>query len=472
MERRVNHTALSGKYPSWLFVVFPALAMMLGWGLRGHIGGGPFGAMIPGAFVALSLALLLELPAAATSVLLVFAVFGIGMGGEMTYGQTLGFLRNPETVWWGTAGTTLKGAVWGLLGGALLSMGFVFARIPKRTTVIAILLLFLGMFVGFKLINDPMLLYFSDPAKPRPESWAALGFGAVFLLIYLKIKIAAPDFKIIFRFAFIGMIGGALGFGLGGFWMVLGSRLPGTIFTDWWKAMEFTFGLLLGASLGYTAWLNRKAIVEAANVKPPTKAVIFPAHEELGITLVAALLVHWLIPHTLEPFFDSARGSSGFFVSVLWEIIRIVVNYAFYGFLFVLLLIRFPKIGWQIGITLTFSHAAIDLFRDFYPGVNTWSPFTLHFLFVFLTTAIVALLTVYLSRKEKATKYLFLLLIWSCILISTMRLTIHPSGLNTSGLSFCQAVCGKYVVDIFFVFSAIAVSLIMRWKFTLDKNLS
>ena len=100
MERRVNHTALSGKYPPWLFVAFPALAMMLGWGLRGHIGGGPFGAMIPGAFVALSLGLLLELPAAATSVLLVFAVFGIGMGGEMTYGQTLGFLRNPETVWW------------------------------------------------------------------------------------------------------------------------------------------------------------------------------------------------------------------------------------------------------------------------------------------------------------------------------------------------------------------------------------
>lgn len=469
MERRVNQTELSEKYPQWLFVVFPALAMLLGWGLRGHIGGGPFGAMIPGAFVALSLALLLELPAAATSVLMVFAVFGIGMGGEMTYGQTLGFLRIPETVWWGTAGTTLKGAVWGLLGGALLSMGFVFERIPKKTTILAILLLFIGMFVGFKLVNDPRLLYFSDPEKPRPESWAALLFGAIFLLTYLKFKIAIPDFKIIFRFAFIGMIGGALGFGLGGFWMVLGSHLPDVIFTNWWKAMEFTFGLLFGASLGYAAWLNRDTLMKQEKLKLKTETNNFPPHEELGIVLITALLVYWLIPNSLEPFFDSARESTGFFVSVFWEITRLIVNYSFYGFLFVLLLIRFPKIGWQIGITLTFCHTAIDLFRDFYPGVNTWSPFTMHFLFVFLMTVVVALLTVYFSRKEKATGNLFLLLIWSCILVSMLRMTIHPSGLNTSGLSICEAVCGKYVVDIFFVVSALVLSFMISKKFIQNK---
>ena len=42
------------KYSKSIYIFFPALAMMLGWGLRGHIGGGPFGAMIPGAMVALS----------------------------------------------------------------------------------------------------------------------------------------------------------------------------------------------------------------------------------------------------------------------------------------------------------------------------------------------------------------------------------------------------------------------------------
>lgn len=242
------------------FILFPAVSMLLGWGLRGYIGGGPFGAMIPGAMVALTLAMLLKLQVRASSVLLVFAVFGIGMGGEMTYGQTLGFLKNLETVWWGTAGTTLKGAVWGLLGGTLLSLGLVFKKIAKNKIIIAITLLIIGMFIGFKLINDPMLLYFSDPQKPRPESWAALLTGAIFFLVYLKWKTSADVFKIVFRFAFWGMIGGALGFGLGGFWMVLGSRLPNVVFNSWWKAMEFTFGFLLGAFLGYAAWLSKKEI--------------------------------------------------------------------------------------------------------------------------------------------------------------------------------------------------------------------
>ncbi|MFN9461471.1 MAG: hypothetical protein ACK6D7_29470, partial [Acidobacteriota bacterium] len=77
----------------------PATAMMLGWGLRGFIGGGPFGAMIPGAMVVLALGVLYPrrdwtLPAA-------FGAIGVGFGGEMTYGQTVGFIVKPETFWWG-----------------------------------------------------------------------------------------------------------------------------------------------------------------------------------------------------------------------------------------------------------------------------------------------------------------------------------------------------------------------------------
>ena len=35
-----------------LFIVFPVLAVMLGWAWRGFIGGGPVAAMIPGAGIA------------------------------------------------------------------------------------------------------------------------------------------------------------------------------------------------------------------------------------------------------------------------------------------------------------------------------------------------------------------------------------------------------------------------------------
>jgi hypothetical protein len=454
------------KYPRWMYILFPALAMMLGWGLRGHIGGGPFGAMIPGAMVALSLGLLLEMPVTATSVLVVFGVFGIGLGGEMTYGQTLGFLRNPETVWWGTTGTTVKGAVWGLLGGAVFAIGFLFRRIPKKTMILTFLLMMLGMYIGFKLINDPMIIYFSDRANPRPESWGALLVGAIVMLIYLKFKLKKADFKIVIRFALIGMIGGGLGFGLGGFWMVMGSNMPDVIFKSWWKAMEFTFGFLLGGSLGYTAWLSRnelKAISDEDWKIPDTP--FQSVYIESGLILLAGIVTYWLIPKSLEPFVDGASDADGVVLSALRDISRLLVNYAFYGFLFVLTIIKFPKIAWQIGITLTFCHAAIDLIRDFYPDTNTLSPFTMHFLFVFLMTAVVALLVEYFSRKENTIRNLFLLLIWSCIIVSFLRMGIKTEKLSVEGLSFCQMVCGRFIVDIFFAVSAIAVSLMIVRKF-------
>jgi hypothetical protein len=457
---------ITEKYPRWLFIVFPALAMMLGWGLRGHIGGGPFGAMIPGAMVALSLGLLLELPVAATSVLVVFGVFGIGLGGEMTYGQTLGFLRNPETVWWGTAGTTLKGAVWGILGGAVFSIGFLFKRIPKKTLILTFLLMMLGMYIGFKLINDPMILYFSDPANPRPESWGALLVGAITLLVFLKFNLKKTDFKIVLRFALIGLIGGGLGFGLGGFWMVMGSNMPDVIFKSWWKAMEFTFGFLLGGSLGYAAWLSRNDLKTIGNQdwKIP-QAPFQSVYIELGLILLAGIITYWLIPNSLEPFVEGASSADGFVLSALRDISRILINYAFYGFLFVLMIMKFPKMAWQFGITLTFCHTSIDLIRDFYPETNTLSPFTMHFLIVFLMSAAVALLVAYFSRRENSVSNLFLLLIWSCIIVSFLRMAINPEKLSIEGLSFCQIVCGRFIVDIFFAASAMVVSWMILQKF-------
>lgn len=451
----------------WMFVVLPALAMMLGWGLRGHIGGGPFGAMIPGAMVALSICLLLKLPPSVTSIVVVFGVFGIGLGGEMTYGQTLGFLRNPETVWWGTAGTTIKGAVWGFLGGVVFSMSFLFHRIPKKIIVNGLLLMLGGFFLGFKLVNEPMLLYFSDPANPRAESWAALLLGAIVLLVFLRFKVKSTDFRLVRRFAFYGLAGGGLGFGIGGLWMVLGSHLPGVIFGDWWKAMEFTFGLLLGASLGWAAWKSRKeiqTIIETDKIPPmPSLSAV----NELAVLFAVALFTFWLWPNLVEPFAGARSSADSFALSMMRGIARVLVNYGFYGFLFVLVLIRFPKVAWQIGITLTFCHAVIDLSRDFYPDLNPWDPFTIHFFQVLIMTALVALLTIYLSRRENSVMNLFLLLIWSCILVSLLRLVFLSGSLSVSGMSFCEVVCHRFFVDIFFIANAIAVSWII---FNMKKN--
>ncbi len=457
------------KYSKLMYIFFPALAMMLGWGLRGHIGGGPFGAMIPGAMVALSISLLLELPVFATSVMLVFGVVAIGLGGEMTYGQTLGFLRNPDTVWWGTAGTTLKGAVWGLTGGAVLAFGFVFKGTQKKIIITAFILFILGMLIGFKLINDPMILYFSDPVKPRAESWAALLFGAILFLIYLKIKIPASEFKMILLFAFLGLIGGGLGFGLGGLWMVLGSHLPDVIFSNWWKAMEFTFGFLFGAFLGYATWLSRtNSVIKNLKEDLSPKLVNYPIWKELIIVLFTGLLIFWFIPGMMELLTQTAIDNNMPGGTFRNEIARLLVNYSVTGLIFVAVLIRFPKVAWQIGITLTFCHAALDLIRDIYPDVNIWSPLNIRFILVLFMTAIVAFLTYLYSQKDKEIINLYMLLIWSCIVVSFIRLFVEPSNLNIEGLTFCEIVCGKYIVDIFFAVSAILLSWLLQKKMKSD----
>jgi hypothetical protein len=81
-----------------------------------------------------------------------------------------------------------------------------------------------------------------------------------------------------------------------------------------------------------------------------------------------------------------------------------------------------------------------------------------------MTTA-VALLVAYFSRKENTIRNLFLLLIWSCIIVSFLRMGINPEKLRVEGLSLCQLICGKFFVDIFFAVSAIVVSWMIVRKF-------
>lgn len=456
-----------------MYILFPSVTMLLGWGLRGYIGGGPFGAMIPGAMVALSLALLLKLSVEATSVLVVFGAVGIGLGGEMTYGQTLGFLRNPDTMWWGTLGTTVKGSIWGLLGGSVLGLGLIYHRLPKRIILIAFLLLLAGMLVGFKLINQPMLVYFSDPAKPRPESWAALLFGAIAMLFYLKYKIDKIDFKRITRIAWWGFIGGGLGFGLGGFWMVMGSRLPNdVIFNSWWKAMEFTFGMLLGAGLGLSVWLSRKDF-DAQRVIPSAEPFFASGTvwKEFAVTLFLSIVIFWIMPNYLDPIVDADSSNQGSFTMLSFaDLAKMGSNFAFYGFLMILAVMRFPSAAWQIGITLTFCYAAIDLMQDIFPEVSTNSSFTLYFFLIFLMNLVVAVLTAYLQRNTGVIRNMFLLLVWSCMVVAFLRLGLFEKSAGDSSQSLCGFICGSFFVHIVFTLSALYITWISITKFRLSNN--
>ncbi len=460
-ERRIpTDSAAAGRSRNpWSYIIFPAAAMLLGWGLRGYIGGGPFGAMIPGAFVALSLAMLLRLPVESASVLTLFSAVGIGLGGEMTYGQTLGLLKNVDTLWWGIMGTTLKGSVWGLTGGIVLAMGLIYRNLSRKNIVYTFLLLLAGMLVGIKLINQPMLIYFSDPLNPRPESWAALLTGSLFMLLYLRKKISAADFRIISRMALGGLIGGGAGFGLGSLWMVLGFQLPGVVFNSWWKAMEFTFGMLLGAGLGFACWSCCRDSCPAMS-NPPKKPLAQSGNIwiELIITFLVALVIFWLIPHFIDPYADARYQQGHFLMAGPVDLARLLSNFAVGGFLLILLVMVYPSVAWQFCITLTFCHTMIDFLRDVYPEAPGASPFTLYFLLVFLSTLLVGLGTAWLQRKNHSVRNLFLLLVWSCMAVAFLRLGFFENPLQVEGLSLCGLVCGKFFVHLVFVASAIFIS--------------
>jgi hypothetical protein len=448
-----NHSLL-------FFILFPAVSMLLGWGLRGFIGGGPFGAMIPGAMVMLAICMLLDIPLRFAAIATVFGTAGTAMGGEMTYGQTIGFLRNADTMWWGFAGTSLKGGVWGLLSGLFIGLGLIFQRIKVKTILLGFLIFLIGLVIGLKVINDPKVLYFSNPySHPRNESWAGLLFAAIGLLVFLKIKTCAEDFKIVWRFALYGLTGGGLGFGLGSLWITVGAQYGSRLFiVDWWKMMEFTFGFLLGGFLGFAAWrsnhidwrLNPKKLI-TINKSFATElvSVMF-----IGFLMYAA--ISWL-----ESYLDTINTRDGIFYGSLATIGRIVVNFTFIGCALIMITLRWPHLAFQIAVTLTFCHCVIDLVTDerLFPALQ--SSLLSMIIIIIAASLVVGLLVAVFQRKPSVLISMLLIQVWSTIAVALVRMFVNGDFSFRQDHSLTQVIIGDLFVFDVFIISAIMVSVMV-----------
>ncbi len=278
----------------------------MGWGIRGQYGH-ETGAMIAGLLVSLVLVFLMcpqaaLLPAARA---VAFGTIAIGIGGSMTYGQTIGLTQiapligNWDAWRWGMLGLGIKGAIWIGFAGLFLGMGLGGVRYTWRQ----ILLLMLGLLalyvVGCWALNSPFdpankilpRMYFSASwhwqpdagaeLKPRPECWGGLLFallGAWSWAGWVRRDRLARNL------ALWGMLGG-LGFPIGqclqsfhawnpeifktGIWVTLDPAM------NWWNWMETTFGAVMGASLGLGLWLNRRHIDSmSATTDAPLRPVI------------------------------------------------------------------------------------------------------------------------------------------------------------------------------------------------------
>lgn len=407
--------------PMWIYVFFPAIAMMLGWGLRGYIGGGPFGALIPGCFVALSLCLLLGYQMKTAALAALFGAVGIGYGGDMTYGQTLGFLSDGHTVLWGLLGCAVKGCVWGLLGGAVLGTGLTRDRYDVKTLTVAFVLTVVAFYVGVKLINDPKLIYFSNRLdKPRDESWAGLLFAALAFLGYLRYRGSAEAFTIPQRFAFWGALGGALGFAAGALWMVFGPQLPvPQQWIGWWKAMEFSFGLILGAALGYCAYLNRERLRVAGQegLTPPDTWWPF------GLLLLFVALLFISYPLLENAFPNGFADSQAVAAIILRDSFRVLFSFIFFGGLCIVLGLRSFHAAWQVAITLTVFHCVLDYVRDLNDAARFGYalPAYLQLFILMAATALVGYLAFHFQNGPKPIQRLYLLVLWSCYAVACVR---------------------------------------------------
>ncbi len=382
-------------------LLLPAVAMMLGWGLRGFIGGGPLGAMIPGAMVALAICVTRGFSPAARAC--AFGAIAISFGGEMTYGQTVGAAVASESRAWGLLGLAVKGGVWGLLGGGVMSLGF--ARISARRMAQIGLVLTAATWVGWKVVNQPKLIYFSNRLdRPREEVWAGFLLAGLTLVIWLGRS--QPHLA---RFAGWGALGGGLGFGLGGAVQAYGIEYFGRGY-PWWKGMEFTFGLLLGLAL---AWAARQ-------LPRPDEAEL--ARETMGKSLLQG-------------------ASYGLILLGLAGRLPMRFEFLILGGVALWLVARSPSGGWQLGVTIPVAAAAMDLAEV---RNEEWQQVAA----VLFSVAFGWTVARYADTAPRA----LLLLTWATTAIATVKFGVQGSG-------------AENMVGVAFVAMAVAMTMMIR-KFT------
>lgn len=145
-----------------LCCLFTSFAVHYGWKMRGTVIGGEKGAMVPGMFCGLSLALFAGgeigsyfcIPAAA-------GLIGMSYGGIEPYGDNIAWIMdkhevepNPKK---GYGGLALKGALWFSIAGGYMGMSFsaMGGKYSVKDILIFIALVFILQSIGYGVFNQP-----------------------------------------------------------------------------------------------------------------------------------------------------------------------------------------------------------------------------------------------------------------------------------------------------------------------------
>jgi hypothetical protein len=378
------------------FIVLPALATWLGWGIRGQIGHAN-GAMIPGALAALALCLLLNGKRFSPGLVIGLTALCMGFGADETTLQSAGYVMgtNPDRtikLALGYSGLAVKGGLWALLGGAGLGLALAFYLYSKRDIVIGALLFVAGFFAGTWLINKPKFLYFS---YDRREIWGGLLLGAIALLTWVCIR---GRTRVPLVVALSAGATGAIGYPVAVTLASLGLHSGSTGPWNWWSLAETTFGAFIGMGLGLGTYLVMDKLPETQESEQPAP----PKSGLTGWRIIAGALASALV----STLYHDGRGYP-------WILLApILICAAFYS----------TKVAWQVGITLVYCATAANLAFFFLGKVKMGSPPVVWTLTAASTLAVAWLAEVWSAKDSPAVaRKAFVFMMWSILALSYIK---------------------------------------------------
>jgi hypothetical protein len=394
--------------PRWLVAVICGVTLSLGWGLRGQFGG-PRGATVPGALAAMALALTARrrLTAAQFWAVAAAGAMGFSIGAEDTYMQTVGRISRGDSTLWCYFGLLLKGGVWGGLGGLFIGSALGRKRYTPLQLLIGFNIALAISFVGFHLINEPKLLYFSggDPShhvKPKTEVWA--GLWCLYLAL-LALAARAGDRSAV-RLSLYGALGCGVGFVLGVFACTVGQAHFGKAtqsWMDWWKVAECGFGLIGGLVMGW-GWSGME---QEEPLPAPSRPIALPSAAVMMIVALDLLLLFYAI--------DGADNVAGWVGEA---------TFAFVAPAMLLLAMRSPLMQLLLGVTTPIVLTAWNMQAYW---LNEQHIMT-RGVSLALLIAIAVLTAAATHRWQNSPLALFLLSAWSCVAISWLKMGIPPTG--------------------------------------------
>jgi hypothetical protein len=387
------------KTSQWKFIVLPALAMSLGWGLRGQLGHST-GAMVPGALAVLTLCSLLPGKLFSRGLAVGFGAIAFGYGATITTQDTAQLadgqiFRMGNTMALDYTGLAIKGAVWAMVGGAVIGLAFVVSRYRWRDIVIAMAALVVAFPAGWALINKPNPVYFS---VTRHESYGGYLVGCLVMLAWLTFS---GHTKVPLVLAASAAVAGGVGFPLGVFLNSLGLH---SVYVrgwhDWWKVAETTYGAFMGIGLGIGTWLIKDKLPDlSSSTEPAINSVPRGYGTLLGLAICAAFVIlsvagigEWLVP----------------------------------GSIMVCVVAFFPRrVGWHLGITVTIYVTAVNVVVYWLDEQKIGNAVFLWTMVALVTAAASWAVTGWWNERNTAVRKPLLFLMWAIVALTALKTFIE-----------------------------------------------